>query len=566
MKRLFLSLIALAMMCGLAVSANAQLVDNGDGTVTDSKTGLMWLKNANQAGPAMTWAEANSWANNLVFAGHSDWRLPSGANPDGSVCNSRPTGANCTQTEFWSLYQGALGVTFVNPGPFENVNLYYWTSTEWTGDPANGMSQDMWDGGQNDFPKDSNFLAWAVRDVPGGPSPVPIDVWIKDCAADVGSVPTSPNPCPQWWTSPDIWIDNDDNFVIDAPVYGADNTLKALVRNNSSAWAMIVTVNFYYRDASTGLIFPDGASLIGTDRVHVPANGYAIASTLWRNLPANPSGGHWCIGVVLTHDDDPAITPAVQPYQDNNVGVANIWFLAQRAGEQVTLPFNVGTGGSGGFGLGGWPRDFVLKVVDRLPPGWSWTLEGIGADQPFTLKLDEERTVQLNIQVAEEAAPHTGGAVEVRQVDVATERVVGGVQFNLYEDHRPPERVRSLTASLGTGRPVLTWDRVFVEAETGLTERVAYYEIFRNGKAVAKVMRDEEPTQPGMQWTDPDLVTGRLTYAVRVVDEGGNISVVSAKATVTMPGRLFNWLTWLLVILILILVILLLKRRSATQP
>lgn len=49
--------------------------DNGDGTVTDNVTGLMWQ----QAVPATTydWADAVAYCPTLTLAGHSDWRLPS---------------------------------------------------------------------------------------------------------------------------------------------------------------------------------------------------------------------------------------------------------------------------------------------------------------------------------------------------------------------------------------------------------------------------------------------------------------------------------------------------------
>jgi hypothetical protein len=47
--------------------------DNGDGTVTDNVTGLMWQQNM---GAKMTWTEANTLASTLNLAGYDDWRLP----------------------------------------------------------------------------------------------------------------------------------------------------------------------------------------------------------------------------------------------------------------------------------------------------------------------------------------------------------------------------------------------------------------------------------------------------------------------------------------------------------
>ncbi|UCD89981.1 MAG: DUF1566 domain-containing protein [Desulfobacterales bacterium] len=52
-------------------------VDNGNGTVTDRATGLMWQKDGSPDG--MMWQNAREYVNKLnsePFAGHSDWRLP----------------------------------------------------------------------------------------------------------------------------------------------------------------------------------------------------------------------------------------------------------------------------------------------------------------------------------------------------------------------------------------------------------------------------------------------------------------------------------------------------------
>jgi len=49
-------------------------VDNGDGTITDNATGLMWMKNDN--GAAISWENALSYAEGLEYAGYTDWRLP----------------------------------------------------------------------------------------------------------------------------------------------------------------------------------------------------------------------------------------------------------------------------------------------------------------------------------------------------------------------------------------------------------------------------------------------------------------------------------------------------------
>ncbi|MEE9437176.1 MAG: InlB B-repeat-containing protein [Candidatus Adiutricales bacterium] len=51
----------------------AEIVDNNDGTVTDTSTGLHWQKLT--AGP-MNWESALNYCENLILAGYTDWRLP----------------------------------------------------------------------------------------------------------------------------------------------------------------------------------------------------------------------------------------------------------------------------------------------------------------------------------------------------------------------------------------------------------------------------------------------------------------------------------------------------------
>jgi len=51
--------------------------DNGDGTVTDRATALMWQKDGSPEG--MMWSQAKEYINKLNrerFAGYSNWRLP----------------------------------------------------------------------------------------------------------------------------------------------------------------------------------------------------------------------------------------------------------------------------------------------------------------------------------------------------------------------------------------------------------------------------------------------------------------------------------------------------------
>lgn len=72
-----------------ASTPNSQLQDNGDGTITDTKTGLIWKRClegqsgsdcASGSAEAFTWQQALQRAKTVNssggFAGFSDWRLP----------------------------------------------------------------------------------------------------------------------------------------------------------------------------------------------------------------------------------------------------------------------------------------------------------------------------------------------------------------------------------------------------------------------------------------------------------------------------------------------------------
>jgi len=51
-----------------------RFIDNGDGTVTDTRRKLMWQKGDN--GNEVTFEQAQEYCRNLSLGGHADWRLP----------------------------------------------------------------------------------------------------------------------------------------------------------------------------------------------------------------------------------------------------------------------------------------------------------------------------------------------------------------------------------------------------------------------------------------------------------------------------------------------------------
>ena len=69
--------VAVGLLLASATNtAQAALVDLGDGTVKDTTTNLIWLQKWDMNARHNWYAQMN-WAEGLTFAGSSDWALPS---------------------------------------------------------------------------------------------------------------------------------------------------------------------------------------------------------------------------------------------------------------------------------------------------------------------------------------------------------------------------------------------------------------------------------------------------------------------------------------------------------
>lgn len=170
--------IVIVLVFALTVHSHADLIDNHDGTITDTDTGLMWLQDANYAKTSgydndglMNWFEARMWADNLIYAGYDDWRLPSALNSDGSgPCHLD----DCADSEMGHLYytelgnvaNGPLNTSFNNMGDFRNLqSSIYWSGTEHASMPKYAWHFHLPNGFQSLPNKESNHYAIAVRSI-----------------------------------------------------------------------------------------------------------------------------------------------------------------------------------------------------------------------------------------------------------------------------------------------------------------------------------------------------------------------------------------------------------------
>lgn len=163
-----------------ASNPDAVYIDHGDGTVTDSRTGLMWkqciegLGGANCASgssKSYTWSGALAQAEASTFAGYDDWRLPN-------------------IKELRSLVEECRISPAINDTLFPNTP----NSSFWSGSPYAGYSTPAWsvsfgDGYAGYFFRSSSYRVRLVR---GGQSFETFDLTVTKTGTGGGTVTSAP--------------------------------------------------------------------------------------------------------------------------------------------------------------------------------------------------------------------------------------------------------------------------------------------------------------------------------------------------------------------------------------
>jgi len=141
-----------------------RFTDNGDGTVTDNLTGLIWLKDANCPAGTKTWQQALDWVASLNTTSigctdytpmtFTDWRLP-----------------NVNELESLTDHS-AFEPALPSPNPFVNVqsaeDSHYWSSSTVVPEPTGAWAVDLGTGEVGSPPsvgagKALLDFVWAVR-------------------------------------------------------------------------------------------------------------------------------------------------------------------------------------------------------------------------------------------------------------------------------------------------------------------------------------------------------------------------------------------------------------------
>jgi hypothetical protein len=154
------------------VRDTARLIDNGDGTITDTRRRLMWVKTPTVFS-ARSWVEARA---GITYAGYSDWRPPriDELTEDYTCDDARQvlqTGQanDCVRNEMAHLMQG-FGITTQSSIPFypPPSEADHWFSNEVPGDLVNGWAFSFRTGQIRKVARDARLPVRWVRDFPNG--------------------------------------------------------------------------------------------------------------------------------------------------------------------------------------------------------------------------------------------------------------------------------------------------------------------------------------------------------------------------------------------------------------
>ncbi|MDD5642849.1 MAG: DUF1566 domain-containing protein [Syntrophales bacterium] len=114
------------------------LVANGDGTITDQATGLMWAQT--DSGAAMNWEASLAWVqaqNAANYLGHRDWRLPNAKELQSIVDYSRSP-----DTSGSAAIDPLFNCTQITNEAGQSDYPFYWTGTthaSWDGTGSTGV-------------------------------------------------------------------------------------------------------------------------------------------------------------------------------------------------------------------------------------------------------------------------------------------------------------------------------------------------------------------------------------------------------------------------------------------
>lgn len=302
-------------------------IDNGDGTITDSATGLMWQ--AGDSGQTLDWKNALAYAENLDLAGHQDWRLPNAKELQSIVDYTRAPDAynladrgpaidpifdiTATESWFWTstthldgpVPDRAVYITFGQATGYD-YPTGTWVNVHGAGaqrsDPKTGNPDDYpyGHGPQNDEIRIFNYVR-AVRNVSGGSTAYDFNDDLK----------------------PDILYRNPQSGSVG--VWLMDNVTEKTwvpIGNHGTAWDLVGAADFD-RDGQNDILYRHANGNIGLWLMDgVQENIWEPLTDAYGQQPANH--GNWEIkGIAdFNHDGHPDLL-----HRHPDTGKFGLWLM-----------------------------------------------------------------------------------------------------------------------------------------------------------------------------------------------------------------------------------------------
>ena len=150
---------------------NPRFTDNGDSTITDNLTGLMWTADANlmttrdtgfdadgtSGDGAVTWLHALDYVAQLnaqAYLGHTDWRLPNINEIESLVHAQEPNTATWLNTQGFSSVQSDLYWSSTSVSAY---TVFAWVVNMWSGDKYAGRKSMV------TAYRSGDYYVWPVR-------------------------------------------------------------------------------------------------------------------------------------------------------------------------------------------------------------------------------------------------------------------------------------------------------------------------------------------------------------------------------------------------------------------
>jgi len=144
--------------------------DNGDGTVSDLNTGLMWVK---ARGSQLTWALASSGVSSCTVGGYSDWRMPTIKELYSLILYTGVQGTSMSSTDGYipfidsTVFDFVYGTTGSTTTGSRVIDCQDWSSTTYVGttmvNSATAFGLNFADGRIKGYPQTSTNYVRYVR-------------------------------------------------------------------------------------------------------------------------------------------------------------------------------------------------------------------------------------------------------------------------------------------------------------------------------------------------------------------------------------------------------------------